>query len=75
MNKIEVENVCQPGKAAAEYAKMRKGGLLGLVVAVALLGTAPVARAGCGEQTMQNELAEPKALTGAGLKTQFRDFV
>jgi hypothetical protein len=75
MNKIEVENVCQPGKVAREYAKMRKGGLLGLVVAAAFLGTAPVARAGCGEQTMQSELAEPKALGRAGLRSQFRDFV
>jgi hypothetical protein len=75
MNKIEVENVCQPGKAAREYAKMRKGGLLGLVVAAALLGTAPIARAGCGEQTMQSELAEPKALGRAGLRAEFRDFV
>ena len=75
MNKIEVENICQPGKAAREYAKMRKGGLLGLVVAAAFLGTAPIARAGCGEQAMQSELAEPKALGGAGLRNQFRDFV
>lgn len=52
-----------------------RGGLFGLVVAAAFLGTAPVARAGCGEQNMQNELAEPKALTRAGFKTQFRDFV
>jgi hypothetical protein len=52
-----------------------KGGLLGFVVAAALLGTAPMARAGCGEQNMQNELAEPKALTRAGLRTEFRDFV
>jgi hypothetical protein len=52
-----------------------KGGLLGLVVAAAFLGTAPMARAGCGEQNMQNELAEPKALGRAGLKTQFREFV
>jgi hypothetical protein len=52
-----------------------KGGLLGLVVAAALLGTAPMARAECVEQNMQNESAEPKALGRAGLKTQFRDFV
>ena len=52
-----------------------KGGLLRFVVALALLGNAPIARAECGEQNMQNELAEPKALGRAGLKTQFRDFV
>jgi hypothetical protein len=52
-----------------------KGGLLGLVVAAAFLGTAPIARAGCGEQTMQNEVAEPKALGRTGLRNQFREFV
>jgi hypothetical protein len=52
-----------------------RGGLLGLVVAAAFLGTAPIARAGCVEQNMQNEPAEPKALTRAGLRNQFRDFV
>jgi hypothetical protein len=62
----------RPLRASSDHLK---GGLLGLVVAAALLGTAPVARAGCVEQTMQNESAEPKALTRAGLKTQFQDFV
>jgi hypothetical protein len=51
------------------------GRLLGLVVAAVFLGTAPVARAGCVEQKVQNESAEPKALTRAGLRTQFRSFV
>jgi hypothetical protein len=79
MDKIEVENACQPGKAARadarEYAKMRKAGLLGLVVAAAYLGPAPIARAGCVERNIQDEPAEPRALTRAGLRTQFRDFV
>jgi hypothetical protein len=52
-----------------------RGGLLGFVVAAAFLGTAPMATAECVEQNMQNELAEPKALGRAGLRTQFRDFV
>jgi hypothetical protein len=52
-----------------------RGGLLGLVVAAAFLGTAPVVRAGCVEQKMQTEVAEPKALTNAGLRTEFRSFV
>jgi hypothetical protein len=67
MDRIELDNLCQPGNAirvdSAKYARTRKAGLLGLVVAAAFLGTAPIARAGCVEQSVQNKLAEPRALT------------
>jgi hypothetical protein len=52
-----------------------KGGPLGLVVAAAFLGAAPVAWSGCAEQEARNAPEEAKALTRAGLRAEFRDFV